>query len=148
LPPHGEPRPWLATGSNEFGGRFSPDGRFVAYTSNASGRDEVYVQSRDNAEDRTQVSVAGGGSPVWSPRGDRLLFRQGILLMEVSLKTTGGLSASAPVQVFDPGWTMGNYDVLPDGERFLAVEHSPDEIPTRIDLVLNWTSLLKESLER
>ena len=148
LTPEGEARPWLATRANEGGCRFSPDGRLVAYVSDASGRSEVYVQSRDGTGERTQVSVDGGGAPVWSPSGDRLYFRQEVLVMQADVRTAGGFDVGAPERVLDPGWTMGSYDVMPDGERFLIVENSSDAAPSRIDLVLDWPLLLKAAETR
>jgi len=148
LPPGGEPRPWLATAANELGSRFSPDGRLVSYISDASGRFEVYVQSRDDAEVRTQVSVDGGDGAVWSPRGDLLYFHQGALMMQADIRTTDGLVVGTPERVFGPSWTIGGYDLMPDGERFLVVEFPPNAIPTRIDLVLDWPALLETSSDR
>jgi len=138
----------LVTGANEASARFSPDGRLVAYVSDVSGHDEVYLQLRDDAESRTQVSVDGGRAAMWSPLGDRLYFRQGALMMEADIHTEDGLAVDAPKQVFGPNWTVGSYDVMPDGEHFLAVEYSPDAAPKRIDLVLNWPALLHESSGR
>ena len=151
LPPNGKPRAWLATRAEESDGRFSPDGRLVAYSSNASGRFEVYVQSPENPADRTQVSVAGGQMPAWSSNGDRLFFRQGNVMMEAAIRTTGGLSAGAPVRIFDGEWTLAQwfpYDVLPGGQRFLMVEQSRGAVPTRIDVVLNWSTTLKDRMRQ
>jgi serine/threonine protein kinase/Tol biopolymer transport system component len=149
LPPGGEPRAWLATAAEEQLPRFSPDGRTVAFMSNVSGRFEVYVQSRDNPMDRVQVSAAGGVSPDWSPKGDRLFFRQGTVAMEAAIRTDGGISASAPVRLFDGGWTLapsGPFEVMPDGERFLMVERPREAVPTRIEVVQGFLDELKEKL--
>ena len=110
LQPGGQARAWLATGAEQQEARFSPDGRTVAYSSNASGRFEVYVQSRDNPAERAQVSAAGGTMPVWSPSRDRLFFRQGNAMMEATIRTSGGISASAPVRLFDGDgrWRSGS----------------------------------------
>ena len=151
LPPNGKPSAWLATGAEEVEGRFSPDGRVVAYSSNESGRFEVYVQSRENPADRTQVSVDGGQMPTWSSNGDRLFFRQGNVMMEAAIRTMGGLSAGAPARIFDGEWTLAQwfpYDVLPGGQRFLMVEQSRGAVPTRIDVVLNWSTTLKDRMRQ
>jgi dipeptidyl aminopeptidase/acylaminoacyl peptidase len=129
--------------------RFSPDGRLVAYDSDSSGRLEVYVQSRDNPADRVQVSAAGGTLPAWSPAGDRLCFRQGNLMMEAAIRVTGGLSATAPVRLFDGGWTLAqwySFEVMPDGQHFLMVQQPRESVPTRIDVVLNWFTTLKQAI--
>ncbi len=147
-PPSPEARVWLSNNAVNGDARFSPDGHLVAYDSDSSGRSEVYIQSRDNAADRAQVSVAGGTMPVWSRAGDRLYFRQGNLIMEAAIRTTGGLSATPPVRLFDGGWTLAQwypFDVLPDG-RLLMVEQARESIPTRIDVVLNWFTTLKQAV--
>ncbi len=146
LPPGGPARPWLATGAEESQGRFSPDGRVVAYTSNASGRSEVYLQSRDDPSDRTLVSVAGGDNPRWSGKGDRLFYRQGNLVMEAAVSTAGTLSAGVPTRILDGGWTRPGdlgFDAMPDGRRFLMVEQSPEAVASRIQVVLNWLPNVK-----
>jgi eukaryotic-like serine/threonine-protein kinase len=146
LPPDGSAKAWLATAAEEKDPRFSPDGRYVAFVSNVSGRDEVYVQSRDNPLERVQVSAAGGTKAAWSPKGDRLFFRQGNLAMEASIRTAGGLSAAAPARLFDGGWPLspsGPFEPMPDGERFLMVERPREAVPTRIEVVQGWLDELK-----
>jgi len=139
LRPDGEPEPWLVTASNEDNARISSDGRLVAYESNVSGRFEVYVQPLAPGSERVQVSAAGGSGARWAPDGDRLYFRQGTTLMEVTLATSPELSAGAPQPLFDGGWELyGDFEVMPDGESFLMVRMAPEAIPTRIDLVLDW----------
>ncbi len=149
LPSGGQPKAWVATGAEEIDGRFSPDGRTIAYVSNASGRNEVYIQSRDSATDRFQVSAAGGAGPVWSAKGDRLYFRQGNVMMEAVVTTAGRLSSNAPVQMFNGGWTLSqSFDLTPDGQHFLMVQQPREAVPTRIDVVLNWFTQLNERLGR
>ncbi|HKC23310.1 MAG TPA: hypothetical protein VKF32_01140, partial [Thermoanaerobaculia bacterium] len=151
MPPGGQARAWLATAAEEQEPRFSPDGRLVAFSSNVSGRFEVYVQARDNAVDRVQVSAAGGHMPAWSPKGDRLFFRQGNLVMESEIRTAGGLSATAPVRLFDTGFTiapLGPFEPLPDGERFLMVQRPREAIPSRIEVVQGFVQELKAKVPR
>jgi Tol biopolymer transport system component len=149
LPPGGDATPWLVTPAEEREARFSPDGHFVAYVSNASGRFEVYVQTRAANGQRIQVSVKGGGNPVWSPAGDRLYFRQGNAMMAATIDTGHGLSASVPQQLFEGGWELASsfpFDVMPDGTHFLMIHQEPDAIPTSINVVLNWFQDLRERL--
>ena len=149
LPPGGEARVWLSNGSQNQDAKFSPDGSVVAYTSNTSGRSEVYVQSRDNPADRVQVSATGGGMPVWSTNGKQLFFRQGNAIMETTIGNTGGLSATVPVRLFDGGWTLPQwypFDVMPDGQHFLMIQQPRDATQTHIDVVLNWFPVLKEAV--
>jgi eukaryotic-like serine/threonine-protein kinase len=141
LPRGGKPEPWLVTSAEEGSPHFSPDGRLVAYVSNASGRSEVYVQPREKGSGRVPVSVEGGDTPVWSPAGDRLYYRKNNAMMVASIMTRAGVAAGAPELLFDGGWALGagtNFAVRPDGKSFLMIRKSPEAIPARIDLVLNW----------
>jgi Tol biopolymer transport system component/predicted Ser/Thr protein kinase len=151
LPPGGPPKAWLSSAAEEFDGRFSPDGRTISYVSNASGRAEVYIQSRDSATDRFQVSATGGVAPVWSAKGDRVYFRQGNVMMEAVVNTTGGrLSSSAPVQLFNGGWTLSQpfpFDVIAD-DRFLMIQQPREAVPPRIEVILNWFTVLNERAGR
>jgi WD40 repeat protein len=70
-------RPYVATLANEYGGHFSPDGRWVALGSDESGRDEVYVRSFPDPSSKVQVSVTGGSEPIWAADGMRLFYRSG-----------------------------------------------------------------------
>jgi eukaryotic-like serine/threonine-protein kinase len=150
-PPGGDPQPWLVTHAEEGEARFSPDGRLVAYVSNASSRSEVYVQTRATNGQRIQVSVDGGEHPAWSPAGDRLYFRQGNAMMAAAIDTRHGLSAGVPEQLFNGGWALAgsfDFEVMPDGKRFLMIRQEPDAIATRIDVVLNWFQDLRQRLQR
>jgi len=154
IPPGGKPRPWLVTSAEERDARFSPDGRLVAYPSNASGRFEVYVQTRAASGQRIQVSVDGGDHPEWSTTGDRLYFRQGNAMMTATIDTRhglAGLAAGVPQELFDDGWKLSgdlDFDITPGGKHFLMIEQKPDAIPTRIDVVLNWFQELHRRLEQ
>ena len=152
LSPKGEPAAWLATGADELHGRMSPDGRLLAYSSNESGRREVYVQPFQGSRERVQLSTDGGGEPAWSPKGNRIFYRQGNAMMAVDLAQGERLAVGKPKRLFDAGWELGSgwdpaitasFAVMPDGERFLMVRYEPDAIPTRINVVLNWFDELR-----
>ncbi len=124
----------------------SPDGAYVAYQSNESGRYEVYVRPFPSGAGQWQVSLAGGGESRWSARGDKLWFRAyGNVLMEVDVKSAGGTFAfSEPREVFkgDPiavDLTLG-YAVLGNGERFIAARRTadPDGSVPSVTVVQNW----------
>ena len=124
----------------------SPDGSYVAYQSNESGRYEVYVRPFPSGAGQWQISLAGGGEARWSSRGDKLWFRAyGNVLMEVEVKSAGGAFAfGEPREVFkgDPiavDLTLG-YVVLADGERFIAARRTadPDGSVPSITVVQNW----------
>jgi serine/threonine-protein kinase len=152
LPPGGEPKPWLVTPANESLGRASPDGRIMAFSSNVSGRNEVYAQPLDRSSDAVPVSTDGGTGAVWSPAGDRLFFRQGRRLMAASVKLGPRLTVAKPEVALDGGWELGqdisisyykvNFDLMPDG-RFLMVRNDPEAMPLRINMIFNWIEELK-----
>jgi eukaryotic-like serine/threonine-protein kinase len=170
LPLDGEhrTRPLVATPFDELNAEVSPDGHWLAYESNESGRNEIYVRPFPNVDaDKRQVSTNGGTQPVWARNGQELFYESMGTLMRVSVKTGATFERGTPEKVFDgpylfrqPGQMLGRmYDVSADGQRFLMIkEISPsraspgfvaaggaDERPTsaRIILVQNWFEELK-----
>jgi Tol biopolymer transport system component/tRNA A-37 threonylcarbamoyl transferase component Bud32 len=136
----GEATPWLETPANEtLAARFSPDGRFLAYESDETGRSEVYVRPFPRGEGRWQVSTDGGQSPDWSPRGGELLYRSRDRIMSVTVSPRGaGLDVSKPRQLFvvPPGAGLSpDFRVSADGQRLLMTRSRQED---RITLVLNW----------
>ena len=123
---------------------FSPDGRWVAYESDRSGRFDVYVRAFPEGEEYA-VSVDGGHGAIWSKDGRQLYYGRGNEMMVVDINTTDGFEAGTPRSLFQaPTWIgASNYDVSPDGERFVMVRYSEESTP-RINVVLNWF----EELER
>lgn len=130
---------------------FSPDGRFIAYASNASGRSEVYVQTVAGEAGKRQVSVDGGTDPLWSADGRELFFRNGKDMLSATVETSGGLRTGRPHVLFEWNYDYGrrtrNYDVAPDG-RFLMVQVPESAERSRVVVVLNWFSELKRLLPR
>jgi serine/threonine-protein kinase len=142
------PRPWLATRLDEWGAAISPDGRWIAYVSDESGRYEVYVEpfSRSAETDRRRISSDGGEEPLWSRAGDEIFYRNGDRLMAVSVSTAPGFRAERPRLLFESAFVNvpgSSYAVSPDGARFLLIEGAPQEVRDRIHLVLNWFEELK-----
>jgi eukaryotic-like serine/threonine-protein kinase len=147
----------LASEFSEEGATFSPDMRWIAYSSNESGRFDVYVRpfaasgplgAPSFGEGKWQVSKDGGKDPFWRAEGKEIIFQagpDGTAKMTVDVKTNGAaFEAGIPRQLFqapiDYGW-----DVTPDGKRFLlAVPQGqrPNEVP--INVVLNWQADLKK----
>ena len=139
---------------NVGGARFSPDGRWVAYVSDESGRSEVYVRSYPEAGTRVQISVEGGTQPVWSRNGRELFFRNGDDMLAVSIRLSPSLGAGKPETLFTrqvlddssgPAYGMvADYDVSTDGQRFIMRKQNLDtsQIPTA-RIVLNWFDELK-----
>jgi hypothetical protein len=133
-------RPFLRTDANERTGRFSPDGRWLAYVSDETGEYQVYAAEYPEAGRKIPVSIDGGLSPIWSPDGTELFFRNGGKLMAAAITRESDLAFAPPVELFEGPYTldlMGHqrWDVAPDGERFLMVESSED---FRIVIVQNW----------
>ena len=152
LPSRGEPAPWLATVAEESYARVSPDGRLLAYSSNESGRNEIYVQPLHGSSERVQVSTDGGTEPAWSPRANRIFYRQGNAMMAADLAAGEHVAVGKPKKLFDAGWELAagwifgsgvSFAVMPDGERFLMVHYEPAAVPTRINVILNWFEELK-----
>jgi len=143
--------PFAATKSNEVFPEFSPDGRWLAYASNESGRNEVYVRSFPDGKRTLPISSEGGTSPLWSPDG-RELFYWNIAftkMMKVDISPGQNLSAGTPKQLFEFAATGSSlvriYDITPDGRRFLIREKKNYDLPpvTALNLVRNWFEELK-----
>jgi Tol biopolymer transport system component/predicted Ser/Thr protein kinase len=143
-------QPFLRTRFDEAGPRFSSDGRWLAYNSNESGRYEIYVQPYPGPGGKWQISTEGGTEPVWNPNGRELFYRSGDKMMAVDIATQPGFAAGTPRMLFeglyDPApYPLANYDVSPDGQRFLMLKPTEHEqaAPTQINVVLNWFEELK-----
>jgi len=127
---------------------FSPDGRWLAYVSDESGRDKVYVQPYAASGEKQLISPEGGTEPQWSPDGRELFFRQGRQMMSVQVKQTEAtLTAGRPQLLFEGPYVMGNagevnYDISPEGQRFLMIKET-EPAPAQINVVLNWFEELK-----
>jgi Tol biopolymer transport system component/tRNA A-37 threonylcarbamoyl transferase component Bud32 len=134
----GEPAVFLKTTSNERLPRFSPDGRFVAYESDASGRSEVYVREFPSGANERQISANGGGQPRWSRSGAEIYYVGGRQLYAVSVTTGRGLSARPPVALFEFKGLPTAYDVAADGKRFVILDRPAEEPPLAIHVMHNW----------
>jgi hypothetical protein len=132
-------------------GHFSPDGAFVAYTSDVSGRSQVYVQPFPATGGLWQVSTDGGFEPRWRADG-RELFFIGLdrRLMAVPVRTGASFEHTAPVPLFTTrvpslgNFFRTNYSVTRDGQRFLVKTIAENSTTTSITVVTNWLELLKK----
>jgi len=127
---------------------FSPDGRWLAYTSNETGRAQVYVQAFPGPVPRHQVTLDGGFAPVWRRDGQELFFLGGGQMFAVPVNTTRGFSEGKPVRLFEKSYVADRllagspFDVAPDG-RFLMIKPSDEEqTPPRLNVILNWVDEL------
>ena len=147
--PKGTPQPYLRTPFDEAGPMFSPDGRWIAYTSNETGRDEVYLRPFPGPGGKWQISTEGGSEAVWSPGGREIFFRSGDKMMAVSLAASGNrIRAEKPVLLFEAPYDHGfpwypNYDVSADGREFLMIRSEPRPAPTQLNVVLDWFSAVR-----
>jgi len=144
-----KPRAVVRTPFSEQSPRLSPDGHWLAYASNESGRSEVLVQSFPEAGARTQISTSGGTEPVWSRDGRELFYLDGDAMRVVEVRTTPTFSAGAPRLLFEGRYIqspngVASYDVSADGQRFLRVQPLHPDPPTHeIQVTVNWTEELK-----
>jgi len=146
-------QPLLTSAFYERNAALSPDGRWLAYQSNESGQDEIYVQPFPNVNDgRWPISRDGGTRPLWAPDGRELFYLSlGGELMAVRTQTGQSfVPGNAQVILRGPKFTPANYvwrsyDISPDGKRFLTIlESSGETARAELNLVLNWF----EELER
>ena len=147
-------QPLIHTRFDEAAAEVSPDGRWLAYYSNESGRNEVYVRPFPEVDTgRWQISTEGGSKPVWSADG-RELFYLGpeTAMMRVTVQTAPAFSAGSPSKLFNGSpyylaYTNRQYDVSRDGQRFLMIKNASTAAqetstsPT-ITVVLNWVEAL------
>ena len=136
------PLPFLISPFDEWGPAFSPDGAWLAYTSDESGRPEVYVQPFPGPGAKWLVSTNGGREPVWSADGRAIYYRDEDTLMSVTVDTAPTFQVSASKRVLElpvasdaPG---RSFDVSPDGQRF-AIVRSGSSASETLHLILNWT---------
>ena len=140
------PRPVVSTFAYEGGAQFSPDGHWLAYASDESGQMQVYVRPFPGPDRRWPVSTQGGTQPMWNRNGKEIFYRIGNKMMVVEVSGSVNLTLSQPRQLFDQRYvfqniSLANYDVSPDGQRFVMVK---DETGSgRLNVVLNWAEELK-----
>jgi serine/threonine-protein kinase len=128
--------------------RISPDGRWVTFTTNESGRDEVVVQPFPGSGGRVQVSSGGGSEPVWSKDGRRLFYRGEGQIMAATIRTDPSFRVTARDTVFTDRYAFAanphaNYDVLPDGARFIFLEPASEG---SMVVVANWRAVLRDRM--
>jgi eukaryotic-like serine/threonine-protein kinase len=146
-----KPVPYLTTPAREDQAEFSPDGRFVAYTSTEAGDPEVYVQPFPNAsEGKWLISNGGGAEPHWSRDGKELFYFAGQTLMAAPISLQPTFSNGSPARLFEAPvqpWYINDSDrsqVAPDGRRFLLLVPADKNAAPPIDVVVNWPTLLRK----
>jgi Tol biopolymer transport system component len=154
LPLSGDRRPYrfMPGASADVEGQFSPDGRWVAYSSNESGGWQVYVVPFPSPGGKYQISIDGGQQPRWRRDGKELFFLSpDRKLMVASVKTGSTFDFSAPTALFgtrahEPltAEEFFTYDVSVEGQRFLINENAEQKNAPPVDIILNWASSLKK----
>jgi Tol biopolymer transport system component len=157
--PGQEPEPFLTSEFNEIAPAFSPDGRWIAYASDKSGRFEIYVKQflpgSGGGASRKRVSREGGWQPVWSRDGEELFYRDidGVRLMAVDVRTEPRLEVGEPrVLLAEPDtppptlFDSARYDVAADGRFLMISENESRRAPMELRVVLNWFEELKTKM--
>jgi eukaryotic-like serine/threonine-protein kinase len=144
-------KPFVQTAFREGAPTFSPDGHWIAYVSDKSGRDEIYLRPFPGPGEDVTVSAEGGIEPAWARGTGELFYRQGDAVMAVEVKTAPALQVGKPRRLFAGhysrvGGVFANYDVTADGQRFLMVRSGNQEAATRINVVINWFEDVKRLL--
>jgi Tol biopolymer transport system component len=139
-PPY-DMRPFKRTPAVERQGTLSPDGSWMAYASNESGRSEIYVEPVPGPGGRRQLSTEGGDQPRWVRNGREIIYRNGTKVMSVPVQLRSDFQPDKVVELFDrkfdPGAAVAGYDVSPDGQTFIMTRSEHDN-PTEIRIVLGW----------
>ena len=151
LRPEGDrtPQVFLSTPANERNPRFSPDGRWLAYESEESGRAQIYVRPFPGPGGISQISTEGGTEPVWSRDGRELFYLNGDKMMVVDIAARPTLLPGTPRLLFEGRYetsvtNTSSYDVSLDGQRFLRAQPTESgQAATQIQVVINWQEELK-----
>jgi Tol biopolymer transport system component len=136
-----EMRPFKNSTAVERQGALSPDGGWMAYASNESGRSEIYVGPVPGPGGRRQISSLGGEQPRWVRNGKEIVYRNGTKMMSVPVQVRPDLQTGKPIELFDRkfdrGAAVNAYDVTSDGQTFVMTRSERDN-PTEIRIVIGW----------
>ena len=153
LPMEGDrkPQPFLKTKFNEKSGRFSPDGRWLTYSSDVSGENQVYVRPFPGPGSPRQISIDGGGEPIWAANGREIFFRHGDKVLAAEVRTQPEFHSSSPRVLFagvyleaEGTTSLSTYDAFPDGSAFIFVRQNTNPSTKKtLNVVLNWFEELR-----
>lgn len=150
IEPEGDRTPSLImqTQAREGWPRLSPGGEWITFVETESGRREVFVQSFPDPGAKHQLSIDGGGEPVWSRDGRRLFFRHGDGMFAVDGRYGTGIRFGPPRLLFRGEYDSADvghqhYDVSLESDRFLMIKHGRSEGPFEVRVVLNWSEEFK-----
>lgn len=138
------PRPLLRSRFNEYSPALSPDNHWLAYTSDESGRAEVYVVSFPTLDRKVQISIDGGAEAIWARDGRRLYYRRGSSIMSVDIGDGPELVASSAQQRCEGPYLSGamtglpNYDVTAEGDFLMIRQDAEQARPEQLSVIVNW----------
>jgi len=150
LPLEGDrkPFPFLQTQFNHNSGRFSPDGHWIAYDSDESGKYDVYVQTFPGPGGKWPISTKGGTRPQWGSEGKEIFYLSEGKLMAVKVKTGSTFEPGIPETLFDlrASRVVPNtgFAAAADGQRFIFLRQMEDTAPSLLNVVVNWNAELKK----
>jgi serine/threonine-protein kinase len=141
--------PFQSSRFSEKAAVFSPDGKFVAYVSDETGEDQVYVRPADGSPGKWTISTTGGREPVWRP--DKIFYRDEERMMEVGVELEGGFEPGKPQTLFEAPIgeaesLYANYDVSENGKEFIMVRIDEGREAERLIIVTDWFKELKEQV--
>jgi serine/threonine-protein kinase len=138
---------FIASEANEAGAEFSPQGNWIIYQSDESGRREAYVTPYPAGEKRWQVSTDGGIYPLWAPDGRAIYYRKGSQVMSVSFESGSPPKLGAPKLLFENSTIVSGlgWDIHPSGDRFIMVQ-DPGTPGNQIHVIVNWLTSLQEQI--
>ncbi len=147
-----EIRPLVATRASETGPQISPDGRWIAYISDESGENEVYVQPFPSGSGKWRISSGGGSLPRWAPDGKRIYFtrREEIFSvpLTISVGQAGGTIAVGREERVMATQGLNSFDVSPNGKTIIVAQRGVGTLPDKFHVVLNWFEELKKQGEK
>jgi serine/threonine-protein kinase len=149
-----ESKPLLNSKAYEYGGQISPNGRYIVYGSNESGGMEIYVRTFPDLNGKWQISTNGGARPFWSPDGKEVLYFNATgRMMSAPVKSDPVFSMEMPRELFDvsqmysPNNPLNNYDISPDGKRFIMVRNNAVSANvTYFNVIMNWVQELQREI--
>jgi Tol biopolymer transport system component len=141
------PQVFVGSAFDELTPRISPDGKWVAYTSNESGRDEIYIRAFPGPGGRVLISDGGGSEPLWSRDGKKVYYRRGQDISAASLTLGQEVTVTSRTPILSGSYAVNrlhpSYDVAPDG-RLLMLRDSEGEL--QLTVVLNWAQAMRQRL--
>ncbi len=138
----------IASKFDEYAARFSPDGQYLVYTSQESGKPEIYVKLSHGGGGKWQVSINGGSEAIWNKNGKELVYlTPDENFMAVSVNTKGTFASGTPTKLFRQRLSNlgdgGNWSISPDGQKFLLITPQGTASTPSFEIVLNWTKELE-----